>query len=860
MLCRSCHVHVRRDFPYCLRCGALRRGASVAEFAPPTLIYRVAANGMREQRTTLEAASTTIGRDADNDVVLDDPSVSRHHATITRTGAGYVVEDHGSFNGTTVTPLQGAEQEVAGEATVTLADHATLHVGDVAMLFDQPRGTAIGDRTQVKDIAGTVLGRTVDGEEEPPAATEPLAAVPRRRSGWALKQVEPDRWVLRNTRTGAYLSLDDRDVFLWNHLDGEHSMRDLLFAYLEKYGELALPRIESTVRTFHDHGLVRGLPGDVEETTFWKRFGRVVLKNLIRVELSVKRLDPLVERLYHGFAWRFFTLPAVVLLWILTLGGLAAFVTASSEKQLFDFGGAGIVGLVATVVGYVVATAVHELAHALAVKSYGRRVNRGGFLLMMGMPFAFVDTSDMWFGTSWSRIVVAVSGPLTTLGLAGGASIAALTVPDPRAAGICFTLAAGLYLNTLFNLIPLIPLDGYQALADALRTPRLKEEAKAYFSGGFVQDLRAGRRPGAKQVGLLVFGLLSVICLWAMAAMSVMTWNSRVGGFARQYIPQPWLTVLVVLVVGVIVFPLWFPRVRTLVRRLRARRATPATPAGTPAPADAAPAPPTDEAPATASTPDPAPTTTPAPSTPVAAAPAGPGRRTLAALLSEDGPLPPSRAVEVVAGVAEIVDVAHRVGRAHGGVRLSAIRIEDDGTVDLADADPGAAADTGAGDLDLTAPEVFDGRPGLSADVYALGGLLHQCLTGERPFPVRGLPALMRAHLTAAAPVPSERRAGLGTELDAVVARAMAKEPADRFPGPTDLVTAAVAALAVHDRTPAASPPSTRTPASTDATYVPRRTRTTPPAPAGPAGVVPAAGTDATYIPPRRTRPAVPGR
>ncbi|WP_433781603.1 FHA domain-containing protein [Actinomycetospora sp. CA-101289] len=572
-------MHVRRDFPYCLRCGALRPGASVAEFAPPTLVYRVAANGMREQRATLDGASTTIGRDDENDVVLDDPSVSRHHATITRTGAGYVVEDHGSYNGTTVTPLGRGEQEVTGDATVALADHATVHVGDVAVLFDQPRSGVVADRTQVKDIAGTVLGKTTDGEDEPPPATEPLAAVPRRRSGWALKQIEPDRWVLRNTRTGSYLSLDDRDVFLWHRLDGENSMRDLLFAYLEEYGELALPRIEATVRTLHQAGLVRGLPGDVEETTFWKRFGRAVIKNLIRVELSVKRLDPIAEKIYHGVAWRFFTLPAVVLLWALAIGGLVAFVRASSEQLLFDFGGAGIVGLVATFAGYVVATTLHELAHALAVKSYGRRVNRGGFLLMMGMPFAFVDTSDMWFGTSWSRIVVAVSGPLTTVGLAGGASIAALSVPDPTVAGICFTLAAGLYLNTLFNLIPLVPLDGYQALADALRTPRLKEEAKAYFGGGFLKDLRAGRRPGPKQVGLLVFGVLSAICLWAMIALSVMTWNSRLGGLAREYVAQPWLTILVVLVIALIVFPVWFPRARTIVRRMKERRAARTSPA-----------------------------------------------------------------------------------------------------------------------------------------------------------------------------------------------------------------------------------------------------------------------------------------
>ncbi|MCD2194777.1 FHA domain-containing protein [Actinomycetospora endophytica] len=579
MLCRACHVHVRRDFPYCLRCGTLRKGASVAAFDAPILTWG-------DQRVPLQAATITIGREPDNDVVVDHPSVSRHHARITRTAEGFAVADLGSSNGTAVTPLGGRERELGSGETATLADATTIAVGDVDVRFEQPRSAAIGSRTQLRGTEHTMLGvAPAAGPDDAPTATEPLDARPRRRSGWALKDVPGNQgqWVLRSTRTNQYLTLDERDVFLWERLDGENSMRDLLFAYLEEYGELALPRIESTVRSFADAGLVRGLPGDVEEVGMWRRLGRALVKNLIRVELSIKGLDPFVERVYHRVGWRLFTPIAVFLLWILTLGGLVAFVRAGSERPLFDFGGAGWIGAVATFAGYLVATALHEGAHALAVKSYGRRVNRGGFLLMMGMPFAFVDTSDMWFGTSWSRIVVAVSGPLTTTGLAGAASVAAITVPDPRAAGICYTLAAGLYVNTLFNLIPLVPLDGYQALADALRTPRLKEEAKEYFSGGFLRDLRSRRRPGAKQIGLVVFAVASMICLYGMLAMSVMTWNSRVGGLLRANVPQPWLTLVVVAVVAVVIFPVWYPRARTLVRRWREgrsrRKEAPAEPA-----------------------------------------------------------------------------------------------------------------------------------------------------------------------------------------------------------------------------------------------------------------------------------------
>ena len=69
--------------------------------------------------------------------------------------------------------------------------------------------------------------------------------------------------------------------------------------------------------------------------------------------------------------------------------------------------------------------------------------------------------------------------------MACAAGLAAAYAPDPRVAGVAFQLAFGLYINTAYNLNPLMRRwTGYQALADALRQPRLREEAPAYFTNG----------------------------------------------------------------------------------------------------------------------------------------------------------------------------------------------------------------------------------------------------------------------------------------------------------------------------------------------------------------------------------------
>jgi putative peptide zinc metalloprotease protein len=581
MLCRECHVQVRKDFPYCLSCGALRKGAKVSDFAAPELRWG-------EHAVPITAPDTSVGRTDETDVTIDHPSVSRRHARIVRDAEGFHVEDLGSLNGTAVHDGAGPERVLRG-GRATLQDGTRVTFGDVEAVFGQPRTTAIGSKTQVRGTEFTML-RPGGGvlPEKAATATEPLSVRPVRRSGWALKQVpstpgEP-KWVLRNTRTNAYLSLDERQVFVWEQLDGRNTMRDLLFAYLERFGELALPRIEAAVRTFDQAGLVRGLPGHQPELTGWQRFTKFLITNLIRIQVAISGLDPLVERAYRAFGWRFFTRTGVALLWLLTLGGLYGFWVATGHQQLFDLAGAGPVGGVVTLAGYLVATAVHEAAHAFAVKSYGRRVNRGGFMVMLGMPFAFVDTSDMWFGSPYSRIVVALSGPLTTTGIAGAAALTAAYLPQPQIAGVAYTLAFGLYVNTLFNLIPIMPLDGYQALADALRTPRLKEEAKAYFAKGLWADLRARRRPGPKQVGFVVFALLSGVCLYAGVVMVAILWNSRLGDLLRDHVAQPWRTVIVTAGIALLLFPIYYPPLRKLRARLAKRPARrPEVPAGRPA-------------------------------------------------------------------------------------------------------------------------------------------------------------------------------------------------------------------------------------------------------------------------------------
>jgi hypothetical protein len=183
----------------------------------------------------------------------------------------------------------------------------------------------------------------------------------------------------------------------------------------------------------------------------------------------------------------------------------------------------------------------------------------------------------------------------------------------------------------------------------------------------------------------------------------------------------------------------------------------------------------------------------------------------LAALLAADGPLEPRRAVHIVAQVAAALDVAHAQGLVHrdikpGNVLVTPGRTSDDDFVYVADFGLARAVSTAStrltatgttiGSLDYLAPERFGtGQGDHRADIYALGCVLFEALTGRPPFVVEGVPAMMHAHMHTPPPRPSQERPGVPVALDAVVARAMAKDPAERYPSAGELAAAARAAV-----------------------------------------------------------------
>ena len=182
-----------------------------------------------------------------------------------------------------------------------------------------------------------------------------------------------------------------------------------------------------------------------------------------------------------------------------------------------------------------------------------------------------------------------------------------------------------------------------------------------------------------------------------------------------------------------------------------------------------------------------------------------------AALADRSEPLEPAEAVALVATLADALDYAHRQGIVHRDVKPSNVllangrlddpMLSDFGVARMVDATVATQAGALLGTPAYMAPEQGEGQPGDErSDVYALGVILYELLTGRPPFQADSPYALILRHIHTPPPPPRSLRPDLPPALEAVVLQALQKDPAARYPTAAAFAQALTASLAQSSR------------------------------------------------------------
>jgi serine/threonine protein kinase len=191
--------------------------------------------------------------------------------------------------------------------------------------------------------------------------------------------------------------------------------------------------------------------------------------------------------------------------------------------------------------------------------------------------------------------------------------------------------------------------------------------------------------------------------------------------------------------------------------------------------------------------------------------------RSLGQIIDEGGAIPTDRALLLLDQLAGALDAAHEVGIVHRDVKPANVLVEkrttgqdfaylvDFGIAKLLETSGVAAASQVSGTVGYMAPERFAGMTGdRHTDQYSLACVAFQCLTGELPFPGPDPASMIAGHLQDSSPSVVARRPEFPAAVDEVFARALAKDPDQRFPACGDFVRALRESLS-------AKPPMTQT-------------------------------------------------
>jgi Zn-dependent protease len=314
---------------------------------------------------------------------------------------------------------------------------------------------------------------------------------------------------------GRYVQLSDAAVTIWHWCDGLHDVDAIVGCYRERYAIDANEAIIALLERWHDRGLIARCAVVAGPTAPAASAipGCDVVRSGMSVYLAwrVDAWDPALQWL----AQRAFAAPALATFAASAVSGCVTALRAAPHVRVH-----GAPEYVALGIAFAIAVIVHEAGHALTLVHFGGRVRRAGIGWYWCAPIAFVDTSDAHALPRAQRIGVSLAGPAASFVVAGLAALIAVCVPDENVRAVAWSLAIGNYAICLWNLNPLIELDGYYALADVLDRPNLRSDAFRALRQRCPSRIELAYA-GAALTYALVFGAFAISAIIARLATAV---------------------------------------------------------------------------------------------------------------------------------------------------------------------------------------------------------------------------------------------------------------------------------------------------------------------------------------------------
>src|SRR2546429_2444979 len=359
-----------------------------------------------------------------------------------------------------------------------------------------------------------------------------------RRDLRASRQETPGgiSFVLKDPASGRFFRLREPEYFVAQQLDGVTPLDVIRRNVEEKFGAPVAPKtIEQLIEAFRRLRLLEAEGAAVEPTA--PRGGRV-RGNLLRLRL--KAFDPnrlfgrLVGKVGFCFTPHFLLFSAALIL-------LAFGITVDNRgeigrvfSRLYRLETFVLAWLMVLLV-----SAAHEFAHGVTCKHFGGEVHEIGFMLLYFQPALYCNVSEAWlFPEKSKRLWVTFAGPYFELFLWALATLTwRVTESGTGLRWVALVVMVTSGIKLFFNLNPLIKLDGYYLLSDALGIENLRPKAFGYLRTAIGRVWGTGHpgtaRPSSRDRRIyLVYGLLAgAYSFWLLGYIAWRLGSTLVEGY-----------------------------------------------------------------------------------------------------------------------------------------------------------------------------------------------------------------------------------------------------------------------------------------------------------------------------------------
>jgi putative peptide zinc metalloprotease protein len=287
-------------------------------------------------------------------------------------------------------------------------------------------------------------------------------------------------YLMKNHATGIYYDLDELTNSIWNLTDGKRTVKQIIREIQRQNPKIQERTILEMLLFFADSNL---LVSSLEPTRK-KRF-RVV--SPFEVDFTIiEHSNDFVQSVYSKIRpifqkFLFWVAIAFIIAGVVLFAG--EFVSIYGKKANFEILGSSVVGFFFY---YFVALApvivIHEMAHALTLVHYGGQAGEMGTGLFYFGPMFYTETTDAWGLSRRDRIMVYLSGNISTL-LIGSSLVFVLLIggiPEP-VSHILLMIAFYCFNMSLFNFAPPFETDGYYMLSDIVNMPTLRRDSYSYL-------------------------------------------------------------------------------------------------------------------------------------------------------------------------------------------------------------------------------------------------------------------------------------------------------------------------------------------------------------------------------------------